>query len=132
MLNELSFLYHHHNQLLNLINRSSNDKSPHLLLISSLLCGDPNVPSLPRELLVSYLQGQFTDDASKVCRVIICGGGPSSHDPLFGLKELDAFLLQLTKAGIPVLISFRGSMIRLLPIGLNDHYIRVYYHMRRH
>lgn len=82
--------------------RSSNDQAPHLLLISSLHCGDPNTPSLPRELLVSYLQGQFTDDASKVCRVVICGGGPSSHEPLFGLKELDAFLVQLTHAGIPV------------------------------
>lgn len=84
------------------LERSSNDKAPHLLLISSLLCGDPNTPSLPRELLVSYLQGQFTDDASKVCRVVICGGGSSSQDPLFGIKELDAFLVQLTNAGIPV------------------------------
>lgn len=82
--------------------RSSNDQAPHLLLISSLLCGDPNTPSLPRELLVSYLQGQFTEDASKVCRAIICGGGATSHDPLFGLKELDAFLVQLAHAGIPV------------------------------
>ncbi len=84
------------------LHRSTNDKAPHLLLVSSLLCGDPNIPSLPRELLISYLQGQFTDDACKVCRVVICGGGPSAHDPLFGTKELDAFLVQLTKAGIPV------------------------------
>jgi DNA polymerase delta subunit 2 len=76
--------------------------APHLLLVSSLLCGDANVPSVPREMLLSYLQGQFTQDAAKVCRVLVLGGGPSSQEPLLGVKELDAFLLQLTKAGIPV------------------------------
>jgi len=76
--------------------------SPHLLLVSSLLCGDANVPSLPREMLLGYLQGQFTTDAAKVCRVLILGGGPSSQEPLLGVKEFDTFLVQLTKAGIPV------------------------------
>eukprot|EP00934_Nitzschia_sp_Nitz4_P008765 Nitzschia sp. Nitz4//scaffold14_size191712//152365//153765//NITZ4_001749-RA/size191712-processed-gene-0.288-mRNA-1//1//CDS//3329537005//8755//frame0 len=76
--------------------------TPHLLLLSSPLCGDPAVSSLPRELLLSYLQGQFTPDAAKVCRVLLVGGGPSKQDPLQGLKELDAFLRQLTTAGIPV------------------------------
>jgi DNA polymerase delta subunit 2 len=80
----------------------SSKVAPHLLLISSLLCGDPNVPSVPREMLLSYLQGQFTKDAAKVCHVLVLGGGPSSQEPLLGVKELDAFLLQLTKAGIPV------------------------------
>jgi DNA polymerase delta subunit 2 len=76
--------------------------APHLLLVSSLLCGDPHVPSLPREMLVSYLSGQFTRDAAKVCRVLILGGGPSSQEPLLGVKELDAFLCHLTHLGIPV------------------------------
>lgn len=70
---------------------------PHLLLVSSLECGDPQVSSLPREMLVGYLQGQFTDTAAKVARVIVAGSGPSSVDPLGGLKELDMFLgLQLS------------------------------------
>lgn len=81
---------------------TATTKSPHLLLLSSLLCGDPNVSSLPREMLVAYLQGQFTTDAAKVCRVLLVGGGPSSQDPLQGVKDLDAFCLQLTKAGIPI------------------------------
>lgn len=77
-------------------------KAPHVLFLSSLLCGDPSISSMPREMLVGYLQGQFTSDAARVSRVIIVGGGPSSQDPLQGVKELDAFCLQLTKAGIPV------------------------------
>jgi DNA polymerase delta subunit 2 len=84
---------------------SSATKAPHVLLVSSLLCGDPNVPSLPRDMLAAYLQGQFTKDAAKVCRVLVVGGGPSSsatQDALHGVKEFDAFCLQLTKAGIPI------------------------------
>ena len=77
-------------------------KAPHVLLVSSLQCADPNVSSMPREMLVGYLQGQFTADAAKVSRVIILGGGPSSQEQLQGVKELDAFCLQLTKTGIPV------------------------------
>lgn len=80
----------------------TSQAAPHLLLVSSLLCGDANVPSVPREMLLSYLQGQYTQDAAKVCRVLLLGGGPSAQEPLLGVKELDAFLLQLTKAGIPV------------------------------
>jgi DNA polymerase delta subunit 2 len=53
-------------------------------------------------MLVSYLQGQFTTDAAKVCRVLLAGAGPSSQDPLQGIKELDAFGVQLTRAGIPL------------------------------
>lgn len=82
---------------------TEDKKAPHLLLVSSLFCGDPNVPSLPREMLVAYLQGQFTKDAAKVCRVLVAGGGPSqTEDVLHGVKEFDAFCLQLTKAGIPI------------------------------
>jgi hypothetical protein len=39
---------------------STTSTAPHLLIVSSLLCGDPNVSFLPCEMLVSYLQGQFT------------------------------------------------------------------------
>jgi DNA polymerase delta subunit 2 len=73
-----------------------------LLIVSSLLCGDPNVSSLPREMLVSYLQGHFTDDAAKVARVFLAGSGPSHQDPLSGIKELDGFCLQLGRIGIPL------------------------------
>ena len=58
---------------------------PHLMIVSSLQCGHPEVPSLPRDMLLSYLLGHFTLDARKVCRVIIAGGGPSSQDPLEGM-----------------------------------------------
>lgn len=80
----------------------SEKTSPHLLIVSSLLCGDPNVSSMPREMLLSYLHGHFTNDAAKVSRVLLAGAGPSSQDPLQGIKELDAFALQLSRAGIPI------------------------------
>jgi DNA polymerase delta subunit 2 len=98
--------------------------APHLLLVSGLYCGDANVSSLTRDMLLAYLQGHFTPDAQKVCRVIVCGGGPSAmptssmtngdgngsetlNDPspsssVFGIRELDAWGLQLGVAGIPV------------------------------
>lgn len=64
-------------------------QDPHLLLVSSLQCGDPSVGTVQREMLVSYLQGHFAEDAAKVCRVVLAGSGPSSVSPLDGLKELD-------------------------------------------
>jgi len=68
---------------------------PHLLLVSSLLCGDPQVSSLPREMLVGYLQGQFTDAAAKVARIIVAGSGPGAN--MDGLKEFDMWAgLQVT------------------------------------
>ena len=76
--------------------------SPHLLIVSSMLCGDPNVSSLPRDMLVSYLQGHFTNDAAQVSRVVIAGSGPSSQDPIQGIKELDQFCLQISRIGIPL------------------------------
>ncbi|KAG7368725.1 DNA polymerase alpha/epsilon subunit B [Nitzschia inconspicua] len=85
---------------------------PHLLLVSSLECGDPQVSSLPRELLVGYLQGQFTDEASKVARVIVAGSGPSATDPLGGLKELDMF------AGIQVSGGSNGGVGMQIPLDI--------------
>eukprot|EP00529_Nitzschia_sp_RCC80_P000007 CAMPEP_0113447232 /NCGR_PEP_ID=MMETSP0014_2-20120614/4129_1 /TAXON_ID=2857 /ORGANISM="Nitzschia sp." /LENGTH=553 /DNA_ID=CAMNT_0000338375 /DNA_START=105 /DNA_END=1766 /DNA_ORIENTATION=+ /assembly_acc=CAM_ASM_000159 len=67
-------------------------QDPHVLLISSLQCGDPGVGTIPREMLISYLQGHFTDDAAKVCRVILAGSGSNPTNPLDGLKELDMVL----------------------------------------
>ena len=89
---------------------SGGSQAPHLLLVSGLRCGDADVSSLPRDMLLAYLQGHFTPDAQKVCRVIICGGGPSSapttngsmSSSTFGVRELDTWGLQLGATGIPV------------------------------
>jgi len=81
---------------------SNTDDEPHLLLVSSFNCGDPGVSSLPRELLVSYLQGHF-GDASKVARIVVAGSGPGAVDPAMGLREFDLFGLEVTRtAGIPL------------------------------
>jgi len=80
-----------------------NGLVPHLLLVSSLLCGDPEVSSLPREMLVSYLQGHFDDNASKVARVVVAGSGPGAVEPTMGLREFDLWGLQVTRtASIPL------------------------------
>ncbi|CAJ1942980.1 unnamed protein product [Cylindrotheca closterium] len=76
--------------------------SPHLLIVSSLLCADADVSSLSREMLVAYLQGQFTLDAAKVCRVLVAGNGPGAQDVLQGVKDLDCFGMQLKSCGIPM------------------------------
>lgn len=76
--------------------------SPHLLIVSSLLCADPEVSSLAREMLVAYLQGQFTLDAAKVCRVLVAGNGPGAKDVLQGVKDLDCFGMQMKSCGIPL------------------------------
>ena len=70
--------------------------------------GDAGVSSLPRDMLLAYLQGCFTSDAQKVSRVIIAGGGPASAtsdigaSSLTGVRELDSWGLQLGASGIPV------------------------------
>ena len=86
---------------------SESTTTPHLLLVSSLLCGDPEVSSLPREMLVSYLQGHFSnnndDKAASVALVIVAGSGPGAVDPAMGLREFDMWGLQVTRtAGIPM------------------------------
>ena len=79
------------------------DTAPHLLLVSSLNCGDPGVSSLPRELLVSYLQGHFGEASKKVARIVVAGSGPGSVDPAMGLKEFDLFGIEVTRtAGLPL------------------------------
>jgi DNA polymerase delta subunit 2 len=85
---------------------SSNGHAPHVLLISGLYCGDPNVSSMQRDMLLAYLQGHLSPDtstdASKVCRVIVAGGSTYPKDAAFGAKELDTFLAQTCATGIPV------------------------------
>lgn len=77
---------------------------PHLLLVSGLECGNPNVNSLPRDMLLAYLEGQLSVKAgAKVCRVLVAGGSTSRAEASeFGVKELDAWLAQLCAAGLPV------------------------------
>lgn len=77
---------------------------PHILLLSGLNCGDPNMSPLQRDMLLSYLRGHFTDTAAKVAQVIVAGGCTVAGDALstVGLKELDGFCLQTCAAGVPV------------------------------
>ena len=82
---------------------ATNETAPHLLLVSSLNCGDPGVSSLPRELLVSYLQGHFGEASKKVARIVVAGSGPGSVDKTMGLKEFDLWGLEVTRtAGLPL------------------------------
>lgn len=80
--------------------------APHILFLSGLQCGGAHVSSLPRELLVAYLEGRFSAaNAARVSRVVIAGGSCSnsnSNGMSAAVKELDAFLLQVAGAGIPI------------------------------
>ena len=70
-----------------------------IMLVSGLDCGSPEVSSLPRDMLVTYLEGRLGHLASKVSRVILAGG-LASKDPS-ALTELDGFVVQLVAAGLP-------------------------------
>jgi DNA polymerase delta subunit 2 len=81
--------------------------APHILFLSGLQCGGAHVSSLPRELLVAYLEGRFSAaNAARVSRVVIAGGSCSNSNSNSSMsaavKELDAFLLQVAGAGIPI------------------------------
>lgn len=80
--------------------------APHMLLVSGLLCGGADVSSLPRDLLVSFLQGRFgVEKASLVSQVVLAGGLVLADDTVSkadALRDLDGFLLQVSAAGIPV------------------------------
>jgi len=91
----------------NLDKKDSKAKAttPHLLLLSGLNCGDPNISPLRRDTILSYLRGHFdSPSAHKVAHVIIAGGSTTGHDehPTVGIKELDAFCYQICSAGVPV------------------------------
>ena len=80
--------------------------APHMLLVSGLYCGGANVSSLPRDLLISFLQGRFgVEKASLVSQVVVVGGLVLADDTVSkadALRDLDGFLLQVSAAGIPV------------------------------
>ena len=74
-----------------------------LLLVSGLNCGDPAVSALPRDMLLSYLEGCFgVASASTVAQVLIAGGLVSPHamDRAAALKDLDACILQIAACGV--------------------------------
>jgi DNA polymerase delta subunit 2 len=79
---------------------------PHLLLVSGLLCGGSNVSSLPRDMLLSFLQGRFgVEKAALISQVVVAGGLVQADDKVSqadALRDLDGFLLQVSAAGIPV------------------------------
>jgi DNA polymerase delta subunit 2 len=97
--------------------RTSNAAAqPHLLLLSGLECGSPHASSLPRDMLISYLQGLFphsNSKASAIVHVIVAGGlvyhpAKETEDvstTVNGCRDLDVFLYQVTRAtGIPTSI----------------------------
>jgi len=91
------------------LHKSSGGHDPHVMFLSGLECGvGGEKESLSRQMLLSYLQGLLTTSASKVCRVVVAGGGCGSRKELqndsllFGIKELDLFISQLCASGIPV------------------------------
>jgi len=111
------------------------DSPPCLLLVSGLRCGDPTAPTLPREMLLSYLEGRFPgrarQSASKIGQIVIAGGlvapppkelqeqqssssswsstqkdlakeQAAKANRLAALRDLDAWILRVAAAGIPV------------------------------
>lgn len=89
-------------QISDALNPPPNKDDPHVLLISGLECGSAEHSSVPRDLLVSYLQGLFGDSAAKVAHVIVAGGLVDPQNDQ-GVRELDLFLYQLTQH-VPVSI----------------------------
>ena len=81
---------------------STSGHGPCLMLLSGLDCGNPDTSTLKRDMLLAYLEGRMTASASKVCRVVVCGGSVFPGEMAFGTKELDGFLAQICAAGIPI------------------------------
>jgi len=82
-----------------------NNEAPHVLLVSGLECGSPQASSLPRDMLVAYIQGQFGRTAAcKISHVIVAGGLVSPEAETHGSRELDGFAWQLTSTGVPLTV----------------------------
>ena len=119
------FSEHNNNTMMN--EEDNLNHAPLLLLLSGLQCGDAAASTLPRELLLTYLQGALGAEhlARRVCHVVIAGGlchplsssgvsscssslSPSSSSSSFildrvaAVRELDAFLFGLAALGLPV------------------------------
>lgn len=108
-------------------NNNKGNDSPCLLLISGLNCGDATVPSLPRDMLLSYLEGRLgeSSSAARVGQVIVAGGllAPlkestaesslnaaevaaakkvQTSDRLAALQDVDGWILNVAAAGVPI------------------------------
>lgn len=105
-------------------NDNNSSKGPCLLLVSGLHCGDPTVSSLPRDLLLTFLEGHLAKDkAAQIAHMVIAGGlvakindtATTSNEPqkrgessasvqstVASLRELDRWIVQATAAGIPM------------------------------
>jgi DNA polymerase delta subunit 2 len=81
-------------------NNINNNDPTYIMLVSGLHCGSPKVSSLPRDMLLSYLQGRFGHKARHVARVIFAGGLTSTDAT--AVQELDGFLLALAASGVPI------------------------------
>lgn len=83
---------------------SSTKDAPYVLLLSGLECGSPDASSLPRDMVLSFLQGAFEHAKAKsVAHVILAGGLVAPSALAEGCRDLDSFCRQLTVAsGIPV------------------------------
>lgn len=73
----------------------------YVMLISGLQCGSSKTSSLPRDMLISYLEGRMGHVAPKISRLVIAGGLVADRSPS-ALRDLDAFLTQVAAAGLPV------------------------------
>jgi len=85
---------------------SKDNEAPYVLLVSGLECGSPRASSLPRDMLVGFIQGQFGRGANKISNVIVAGGLVSADPSAItnGSRELDGFAWQLTSTGVPVTV----------------------------
>jgi DNA polymerase delta subunit 2 len=94
---------------------TNNSRAPQVLFLSGLHCGGAAASSLPRDMLLSFLQGRLgeIEKASCISHIVVAGGliAPKTATTTTStttttaacLRDLDAFLVQLTAAsGIPV------------------------------
>jgi len=85
----------------------SDGVDPHVLLVSGLNCGDKDASPVPRDMLLSFLQGQFgTAKAKLVSNVVVAGGTISQtcSNRTSALRDANAWLNQVAACGVRVAI----------------------------
>jgi DNA polymerase delta subunit 2 len=80
----------------------SSSSSTFALFLSGTECGSPTASSLPRDMLISYLQGAFggVAKAAQVAHVYVAGNliAQQDHDVVVdGCRDLDAWCWELAK-----------------------------------
>ena len=88
-----------------LVKQSDAGQSSSILFLSGLEFGNPDVSSIPRELLLCFIQGRFRQQAKKaaaISHIIIAGGvlHPISEpnditSTVHSLRDLEAWLLRI-------------------------------------